>query len=93
MGTMTILLTFPFHRPAPFYPLLSLSLTYFIRTVSRADWCIVKAGIGGTKYALDKHIEQGLGGYPRTPIPEADEAVMKMVDSGMQEALALEASL
>ena len=61
--------------------------------MSRADWCIIKAGIGGTKYALDAHVEKGLGGYPRTPVPEADEAVQKMVDEGMQESLAIERTL
>jgi len=61
--------------------------------VSRADWCIIKAGIGGTKYALDAHVEKGLGGAPRIPVPEADDAVKKMVDEGMQESLAIERSL
>jgi len=61
--------------------------------VSRADWCIIKAGIGGTKYALDAHVEKGLGGYTRSPVPAADDAVKKMVDEGMQESLAIERSL
>merc|ERR1711939_687329 len=74
-------------------PKLWQEANYLQGVVSRADWCIVKAGIGGTKYALDKHIEQGLGGYPRVPIPEADEAVMKMCDKDLQEAIAVEASL
>jgi hypothetical protein len=61
--------------------------------LTEADWIIVKAGIGGTKYALDAHIEMGLGGVPRTPLPGASEAVKKMVDSGLKKALELEKSL
>lgn len=74
--------------------LISLSLrdSHFL-TVSNADWCIVKAGIGGTKYALDHFIQAGLGGVPRKPLPLADEACKAMVDAGMIESIALENSL
>lgn len=61
--------------------------------VSKADWAIVKAGIGGTKWALDHYIEQGLGGYPRAPIPEADDAIKAMLDKEFAEAIEIEKSL
>ncbi|KAF7357685.1 putative dihydrodipicolinate synthase [Mycena venus] len=35
--------------------------------VAEADWAVVKAGIGGTKYAMDTYVQEGLGGVPRTP--------------------------
>lgn len=64
--------------------------------VSEADWVIVKAGINGTKYALDQYCSEGgvkLGGYVRSPLPQANDATKKLVDEGMKEALAYEASL
>ncbi|CAD6575459.1 MAG: hypothetical protein CYPHOPRED_005713 [Cyphobasidiales sp. Tagirdzhanova-0007] len=61
--------------------------------VAKADWCIVKAGIGGTKYAMNQYIEKGLGGYPRSPIPEADQAIKTMCEVDLQEALEIEKSL
>ncbi|KAK9895133.1 aldolase [Cystobasidium minutum MCA 4210] len=61
--------------------------------VSNADWCVVKAGIGGTKYAMDKFVEKGLGGRSRLPIPEASPDIQTMCDSGLAEAMQLEASL
>lgn len=61
--------------------------------VARADWCMIKAGIGGTKYALDAHIEKGLGGHTRSPVPAADDAIKKIVDEGLQESLAIEKGL
>jgi len=61
--------------------------------VSDADWCIVKAGIGGTKYALDKFVQAGLGGNPRKPLPPADDAIKAMVDKGMKASIAYENSL
>lgn len=48
--------------------------------VANADWLIVKAGISGTKLALDTHVEKGLGGVPRKPLPRATEATRKLVD-------------
>lgn len=74
----------------------SLCLLGFFLTsgiVSNADWCIVKAGIGGTKYALDHFIQAGLGGVPRKPLPLADKACKAMVDEGMIESIAYENSL
>lgn len=61
--------------------------------VSDADWCIVKAGIGGTKYALDHFIAQGLGGEPRNPLPSAEAATRTMVDKGMAVSIAYEKTL
>lgn len=55
-------------------------------TVSEADWVIVKAGIGGTKYALDKFVAPGLGGVPRKPLPIADDATRSLIDRGMKAA-------
>jgi hypothetical protein len=61
--------------------------------VSTADWIIVKAGIGGTKYALDSYVEKGLGGKPRQPLPPVDEATMRMVDSELRATWEYEESL
>jgi dihydrodipicolinate synthase/N-acetylneuraminate lyase len=61
--------------------------------LTEADWIVVKAGIGGTKYALDVHVEQGLGGVPRAPLPAASESVKKMVDEGLKKAFELEKTL
>jgi len=48
--------------------------------VAAADWLIVKAGISGTKLALDVYVQQGLGGVPRKPLPRATEATKKLVE-------------
>jgi len=61
--------------------------------VSDADWAIVKGGIGGTKYALDKFVQAGLGGSVRKPLPEADDATKAMLDKGMKVSIAYENSL
>ena len=50
------------------------------RRVAAADWLIVKAGISGTKLALDTYVEQGLGGVPRKPLPRSTDATMKIVE-------------
>lgn len=61
--------------------------------VTEADWVIVKAGIPGTKYALDSLVQNGLGGAARKPLPETSAAIKKMVDEGMARAMAYENSL
>lgn len=61
--------------------------------VSNADWCIVKAGIGGTKLALDLYVQKGLGGNPRSPLPAADDACKAMLAKGLKTAIAYENSL
>ncbi|KAF8877404.1 dihydrodipicolinate synthase [Mucidula mucida] len=61
--------------------------------VSEADWAIVKAGIGGTKYALDQYIQQGLGGVPRSPLPVATDEIKAMLEIGLKRALEYEKSI
>ncbi|KAK7000702.1 putative dihydrodipicolinate synthase [Favolaschia claudopus] len=61
--------------------------------VAEADWAIVKAGIGGTKYAMDTYVQEGLGGVPRTPLPHASPAIKTMLASGLKRGLAYENSL
>lgn len=52
-----------------------------------ADSLLVpQAGIGGTKYALDVYIQQGLGGNPRKPLPPADDAIKSMIDKDLKRA-------
>ncbi|KAK9454594.1 hypothetical protein V1511DRAFT_401397 [Dipodascopsis uninucleata] len=62
------------------------------QTVSFADWAIVKAGIPGTKYAMDK-IAPGLGGVCRSPLPPISPAVKALVDDDLAKAFDIEASL
>jgi hypothetical protein len=47
--------------------------------VAAADWLIVKAGISGTKLALDTYVEKGLGGVPRKPLPRSTDATADIV--------------
>ncbi|KAK9321848.1 hypothetical protein V1517DRAFT_325317 [Lipomyces orientalis] len=61
--------------------------------VTEADWVIVKAGISGTKYALDKYFQHGLGGMTRSPLPAVDGGVKAMVDKSLIRAVNLEKSL
>lgn len=61
--------------------------------MAEADWAIVKAGIGGTKYALNHFIEEGLGGVPRKPLQFAGEDVKEMLEVKLKEALEYERSL
>ena len=61
--------------------------------VAEADWAIVKAGIGGTKYALNHFIEEGLGGVPRKPLQHANEEIKSMLEVKLQWALEYENSL
>lgn len=42
---------------------------------------------------MDKFVEKGLGGRSRLPIPEASSDVQAMCDSGLIEAMEIEASL
>lgn len=48
--------------------------------VSQADWVIIKGGIAGTKYALDKYVKEGLGGVVRKPLTGVDEGVRALVE-------------
>ncbi|KAJ6594263.1 dihydrodipicolinate synthetase family protein [Mycena capillaripes] len=61
--------------------------------VAEADWAIVKAGIGGTKYAMDVYVQEGLGGVPRAPLPSANTTIKAMLASGLKRAVAYENSL
>jgi dihydrodipicolinate synthase/N-acetylneuraminate lyase len=64
--------------------------------VAEADWVMVKAGIAGTKYALDTYCSESgpkLGGLVRSPLPQISDASRKIVDEGMVEALKYEAGL
>ncbi|GAA5908324.1 hypothetical protein JCM6882_006802 [Rhodosporidiobolus microsporus] len=61
--------------------------------VSRADWALQKAGISGTKYALDQL--RGYGGAPRRPILPYDTAEGKgeKLMQDLKEVLEVENSL
>ncbi|KAJ7824670.1 dihydrodipicolinate synthase [Mycena olivaceomarginata] len=61
--------------------------------VAEADWVVVKAGIGGTKYAMDAYVQEGLGGVPRAPLPHASTAIKTMLATGLKRAVAYENSL
>ncbi|KAJ9125496.1 hypothetical protein QFC22_000457 [Naganishia vaughanmartiniae] len=50
------------------------------RRVAAADWIVVKAGISGTKLALETFVGQGCGGVPRKPLPRATEETVKLVE-------------
>jgi hypothetical protein len=54
---------------------------------------VVKAGIGGTKYAMDAYVQEGLGGVPRAPLPHASTAIKAMLATGLKRAVAYENSL
>ncbi|KAF7321887.1 Dihydrodipicolinate synthase [Mycena kentingensis (nom. inval.)] len=65
--------------------------------VTEADWAIVKAGIPGTKYAMDTYVEDEsgikLGGATRSPLLPTGAAVKTMLVGGLKRALAYENSL
>ncbi|KAJ7130827.1 putative dihydrodipicolinate synthase [Mycena crocata] len=61
--------------------------------VAEADWAVVKGGIGGTKHAMDKYVQAGLGGVPRTPLPPASAATETMLAAGLKRAVAYENSI
>ncbi|CAK9779500.1 putative dihydrodipicolinate synthase [Cutaneotrichosporon oleaginosum] len=61
--------------------------------VARSDFIIVKAGIQGTKYALDTFVQKGLGGRSRLPLGPCSEEVKKMVETELKEDWEFECSL
>jgi dihydrodipicolinate synthase/N-acetylneuraminate lyase len=61
--------------------------------VARSDFIIVKAGIQGTKHALDVFVQQGLGGKSRLPLGPCSEEVKKMVEEELKEDWEFECSL
>jgi F420-0:gamma-glutamyl ligase-like protein len=55
-------------------------------------------GISGTKYALDHYSSEGsgvksLGGVVRSPLPQVTDAIKKMIDEDLKEAVDYENSL
>lgn len=61
--------------------------------VARSDYIIVKAGIQGTKHALDHFVQKGLGGYARLPLGPVSPDVVKMVEEDLKEDWEYECSL
>lgn len=61
--------------------------------VARSDFIIVKAGIQGTKHALDYFVHPGLGGKSRLPLGPATPEVKKMVEEELKEDWEFECSL
>lgn len=50
------------------------------RRVAAADWIVAKAGISGTKLALDTFVGKGMGGVPRKPLPRANDDTARLVE-------------
>ncbi|GFZ48816.1 hypothetical protein JCM24511_06565 [Saitozyma sp. JCM 24511] len=61
--------------------------------IARSDFIIVKAGIPGTKYALDHYVQKGLGGIARSPLGKLSPEVKKMIETDLAEDWAFEQSL
>lgn len=61
--------------------------------VARSDFIIVKAGIQGTKHALDHFVQPGLGGSARLPLGKATPEVIKMVEEDLKEDWEFECTL
>ncbi|KAF7305980.1 Dihydrodipicolinate synthase [Mycena chlorophos] len=63
--------------------------------VCEADWVIVKAGIQGTKYAMDTWVDSPvkLGGAVRSPLPETSAGIKTMLAGALERAIAYENSL
>ena len=61
------------------------------RLLSDADWVLTRTAIPGTKSALQSYY--GYGGFPRRPLARLDEAEVKSVAKGIEEAMTLERTL
>jgi dihydrodipicolinate synthase/N-acetylneuraminate lyase len=61
--------------------------------VARSDFIIVKAGIQGTKHALDHFVQKGLGGVSRSPLGPVTPEIAKMVEEQLKEDWEFECSL
>lgn len=61
--------------------------------VARSDFIIVKAGIQGTKHALDHFVQPGLGGTSRLPLGKLTPEVRAMVETELKEDWEFECSL
>lgn len=48
--------------------------------VAGVDWVLIKGGIPGTKYALDRYVQKGLGGVCRSPLPPVGEDVVALCE-------------
>jgi len=61
--------------------------------IARSDFIIVKAGVQGTKYALDHFVEKGMGGIARSPLGPVSDATKKMVETDLKEDWEFESKL
>ncbi|KAG6230870.1 L-threo-3-deoxy-hexylosonate aldolase [Claviceps purpurea] len=61
------------------------------RVLSRGDWPLTRAGVAGTKKAMEMYY--GYGGYPRRPLRRLDEAGWEAVREGIREVMEVEMSL
>ena len=61
------------------------------RLLSTADWVLTKAGIAGTKMAIQSYF--GYGGHPRRPLKKLSPDRVQAVKEGAAEVMALEMSL
>ncbi|KAG6105018.1 L-threo-3-deoxy-hexylosonate aldolase [Claviceps sp. LM219 group G6] len=61
------------------------------RVLSRGDWPLTRAGVAGTKKAVEMYY--GYGGYPRRPLRMLDEAAWEAVREGIREVMEVEMSL
>ncbi|CAO1624195.1 unnamed protein product [Jaminaea pallidilutea] len=59
--------------------------------VAAADWCMVKGGISGTKWALGRYYYDF--GNPREPLQPCSEATSAMLETGLAELMVLEREL
>lgn len=59
--------------------------------VAAADWCMVKGGISGTKWALGRYYYDF--GNPREPLQPCSEATSAMLEAGLAELMVLEREL
>ncbi|KAG6011473.1 L-threo-3-deoxy-hexylosonate aldolase [Claviceps lovelessii] len=58
------------------------------KVLSRGDWPLTKAGVAGTKAALQAF--HNYGGYPRRPLKRLDDPALKALLEGIQEAMSVE---
>ncbi|KAG6001672.1 L-threo-3-deoxy-hexylosonate aldolase [Claviceps pusilla] len=58
------------------------------KVLSRGDWPLTKAGVAGSKEALQAFYNYG--GYPRRPLKRLDDPALKALLEGIQEAMSVE---
>ncbi|KAG6215334.1 L-threo-3-deoxy-hexylosonate aldolase [Claviceps purpurea] len=61
------------------------------RVLSRGDWPLTRAGVAGTKKAMEMYY--GYGGFARRPLRRLDEAGWEAVREGIREVMEVEMSL